>query len=136
MLSLEGTVNLDKNLLVAFADCGIAQDLPYRIVMTFPLVQDPRPHIEGFRRNPQCLGDGLKDLRARIAHSSLDLAQIRVGDAGQLTQLSQRQPGRPTLVADEATEVVHSPLEILTHSSYRVIGMTSQVFGHGAGQET
>ena len=53
----------------------------------------------------------LEDLGRRLAQTPLDLAEVRIGDAGELAQLAQRQARVATLVANEVAEVVQARLE-------------------------
>src|SRR3954451_3419412 len=71
------------------------------------LVEDPRLHVERLGGDAQRLGDLLEDLRARLAQPALDLAEVGVGDTGELRQLPKRHVGRGTLLADVVTEVAY-----------------------------
>src|SRR5207249_2633892 len=64
-------------------------------------------------RDAQPARDALQDLGGRLAQPALDLAQIRVGDAGQLAELAQRQTCVAALIANEVAEVVQPRFEKL-----------------------
>ena len=65
-----------------------------RSVSPVPRLEDAGLDVERLGRDAQRLGDLLEDLRRRAAQAPLDLAQVGVGDPGQLRQPPQRQPGR------------------------------------------
>ncbi len=73
----------------------------------------PGLDVERLRRDAQGLGDLLEDLGRRPAQTPLDLAQVGVGDPGQLGQASQRQAGRAALLPDERAQFVEALRQLL-----------------------
>src|SRR5207244_12193805 len=49
----------------------------------------------------------------RLAQPAFDLAQVRVGDAGHVRQLAEREAGDAALLADELPEGAHPRLDVL-----------------------
>ena len=78
-------------------------------------LEDAGLHVEGLGRDPQRLGDLLEDLGGGPAQPPLDLAEIRVGDPGQLGQPPQREAGRAPLLADERAQISPAILGISAH---------------------
>ncbi len=110
---LERPVDLEEHLLLALGQRRIAHHGGDEVGGIAPLVEDPGTHVERLGRDAQPACDALQDLGRRLAQPSLDLAEVRVGDAGELAQLPERQPRVATLVADEVAEVVQPRFEEL-----------------------
>ena len=68
-------------------------------------LEDAGLHVEGLGRDAQRLGDLLEDLGRGPSQSPLDLAQVRIGDPGQLGQPPERQAGRAPLLTDEGAQI-------------------------------
>ena len=92
---------------------GITPDLADQVVLAVALLEDAGPDVERLGRDLEGPGDLLEDLGRRLAQPPLDLAQVRVGDAGHLRQLAQRQVADPALLPDELAEVVPPLLELV-----------------------
>ena len=82
-------------------------------------LEDPGLHVERLGGDAQRLGDLLEDLGRGPAQSPLDLAQVGVGDPGQLGQAPQGQPGRSPLLTDEGPEVEPAIFRVGAHSCKR-----------------
>src|SRR4051812_8536669 len=102
---LEGAVHLDQRLFLALGDRGVGQDPGHEIGVALAGFEDPGPYVERFGRDAQRPGDRLEDLRARLPQAPLDLAEVRIGYAGQLRQLAQREAGHAALVANESAQL-------------------------------
>ena len=61
-------------------------------------LEDARLHVERLGGDAQRLGDLLEDLGRGPAQAAFDLAQVRIGDAGQLGEPAQARAG-PTPAA-------------------------------------
>ena len=85
-------------------------------------LEDAGLHVEGLGGDAQRLGDLLEDLGRGPAQPALDLAQVRVGDAGQLGEPAQREPGRAPLLTDEGPEVEPAVFRVRAHSCKRTAG--------------
>ena len=79
-------------------------------------VEDPGPHVERLGRDGEAAGDLLEDVGAGLAEPPLDLAQIRVRDAGAVAEAPQRQPGALALLADEVPEIAKPLLDTVSHA--------------------
>ena len=86
----EGRIDIEERLLLSLGEAGIAEngelDRPTYAVIR---AEDSRPDVELLRGDPQRLGDLLQHLGRGLAETTLDLAQVRVGDAGLLGELPQ-----------------------------------------------
>src|SRR5690606_34495371 len=56
-----------------------------------------------------------EDLGGGLAQPALDLAQVGVGDAGELAELAQGHLADVPLLADELTEVVPALVDLVLH---------------------
>ena len=109
---LERPVDLDQHLLLPVVQRRVVeQGVDHVRGVVGALVEDAGPHVERLGRDAQALGDRLQDLGRRLAEAPLDLAEVRVRDAGRLAQLAQREAGVAALVADELAEIVQPRLE-------------------------
>ena len=106
VLVAERQVYLDQRLLLVLGDERVAQDLAGEVVLALAVLEDPGPDVERLGGDPQRLGDLLEDLGGRLAQAALDLAEVRVGDPGQVGEAAEGQTGAAPLLADERTEVV------------------------------
>src|SRR4051812_9246471 len=70
------------------------------------LVEDAGAHVEGLRGDLESAGELLEDLRARLLQAPLDLAEVRVRDAGELGELTQRKLGVLSLLPQERAQVM------------------------------
>jgi hypothetical protein len=111
----EGEVDADERLLLLLGEMRIGEDLPGQIGLAGAGLEDAGLDVERLGRDAQRLGDLLEDLRRRTAQAPLDLAQVRVGDPGQLRQPAQRQSRRGALFPDERTEITPAIGELLGH---------------------
>jgi adenylate kinase len=82
----------------------------------------PGHRVDQARLRQQGLGGQVEPVRDRLEHAhrrlvqaALDLAQIRVGQAGPLGQLAQRQVGQLALRADEGAECLPLRLPRVRH---------------------
>src|SRR6202022_3986421 len=116
LLALERTVDLEQRLLLSLGDAAVSEDVGDEIRLRVALFEDPGADVERLRRDPQRACDRLEDLGARLPQTAFDLAQVGIGDPGQLAELPQRQPCRAPLIADELTEVVQPRVEVGCHS--------------------
>src|SRR5205085_10919677 len=91
LLIPERLVDLEQRLLLALGDPRVGPDRGLDVGFG-RFVEDPGPDVQRLGRDLQALGDALEDLRGRLAQTPLDLAEVRVRDAGELAQLAQRQP--------------------------------------------
>ena len=82
-------------------------------------LEDPCLHVEGLGRDAQRLGDLLEDLGRGPPQPALDLAQIRVGDAGQLRETPEREAGGGSLLTDEGPEVEPTVALVRAHCCKR-----------------
>src|SRR6202012_6048678 len=71
------------------------------------VLQDAGLYVQGLGRDPQALGDLLEDLGARLAEPALDLAEVGVGDARGLRELTERDLRLLPLLADVLPDRVH-----------------------------
>jgi hypothetical protein len=67
-------------------------------------VDQARLRHQRLRGDVQGIGDGLEHADRGLVQAPLDLAQVRVGQAGHLGQLPQRQISPLALLADEGAE--------------------------------
>jgi hypothetical protein len=122
----EGQVDLDQRLLLVLRNVVIREDLPGQVVLAvLSRLEDPGLDVEGLGRYLQRPGDLLEDLGGRSPQPALDLAQVGVGDAGQLREPANRQSGRASLLSDELSEVVPTPGGLCGHAVQR----TAEIFG-------
>ena len=111
-LGLERPVDLDQHLLLPVVQRRVVEEgVDHVRSIVGALVEDAGAHVERLGRDAQTLGDRLQDLGRRLAEPPLDLAEVRVRDAGGLAQLAQREARVAALVADELAEVVQPRLE-------------------------
>jgi len=105
-LSAEGEVDGDEYLLLAVVDIGGSQDVPDEIRMEVPVVvEDAGADVKRLGGDAQGLGDLLEDLGRWLPQAPLDLAQVWVGDAGDLRQAPEREAGVLPPGLDELAEV-------------------------------
>ena len=93
VLAAEGEVDAHQRLLLLLADGLVGHDGPGQVGRAVGRLEDAGLHVERLGRDAQRLGDLLEDLGRGPAQPALDLAQIGVGDAGQLGEPAQREPG-------------------------------------------
>src|SRR5579884_139119 len=110
-LALERPVDLDERLLLPVGDGRVTADRGDEVGRVVALVEDPGLDVQRLGRDLQTARDRLQDLRARLAQTPLDLAQVRVRDPRELAQLPQRQPVATALVTDERAELAQARLE-------------------------
>src|SRR3712207_5768626 len=103
VLAPERAVDAHQRLLLVLVQVRVAQDLADEVGGAGALLQDPGPDVQRLRRDLQRPGDLLEDLGRRLPQAPLDLAEVRVGDAGELRQLAQAEVADPPLLADELT---------------------------------
>jgi len=73
------------------------------------------------RRHVERVGDGLEHPDRGLVQAALDLAQVRVGQVGQLRELAERQVGHPALAADEGAERLPLRLPGVLHGHLLVV---------------
>src|SRR6266702_1278746 len=62
---------------------------------------------QAFRGHVERVGQQPQHPHRRLVQAALDLAQVRVGEAGQLGELTERQVGQLALAPDEAAQGLH-----------------------------
>src|SRR5271157_48844 len=100
VLPAERLVDLHEHLLLPFGELRVGKQGGPDARVRRPVLEDPGLHIERFRGDAQALGDLLQDVRARLAQTTLDLAQVGVGHPGRLSQLAHRDLRLFSLLAD------------------------------------
>ncbi len=105
-LAAEGEVDADQRLLLLLADGLVGHDRPAQVGRAFGRVENAGLDVERLGGDAQRLGDLLEDLGRGAAQAALDLAEIRVRDAGELGEMAQRQSSGPPLLTDERPEIV------------------------------
>ena len=103
-----------------------------QVGVTVGLIEDPGLHIEGLGRDAQGFGDLLEDLGRRAAQAPLDLAEVRVGDAGQFGEAPQREAGRVPLLANERAKVGEPIGKLLDQNIPPRAGLSAQQFVDGS----
>ena len=109
----EGQVDPHEGLALLLGEVAVGEDVPGQVGVAVGPLEDARLDVEGLGRDAQRLGDLLEDLRRRAAQAPFDLAQVGVGDPGQLGQAPQRQPRRAPLLADERSQLVEALRQLL-----------------------
>ena len=105
----ERRVDIEERLLLPLRQPGVGQhgQLDTAAGRTSDSVfraQDPGADVELFRGDPECLGDLLQDLGGGLAQTTLDLAQVGVGDAGLLGELPQGEARCDALLLEVVTQ--------------------------------
>ena len=113
VLVAEGEVDAHQRLLLLLGQVVVGEDVAGQVGVAVRRLEDPGLHVEGLRRDPEGLGDLLEDLRRRSPQPPFDLAQVGVGDPGQLRQSAEGQPGAGPLLADERAELVEALGDLL-----------------------
>src|SRR5579875_257808 len=98
VLAAEGGHDVDEAALLVVGEGAVGEDGVDQVAFVEALLQDARPHVEGLGGDAEGLGRG-------VAHAPFDLAQVGVGDARQLRQPAQGQPGQGSLLADELPQL-------------------------------
>src|SRR4051812_46521971 len=78
ILTAEGLVNVDENLLLPLAKTLVSEDRGDQLRVALAGFEDARADVKLLRGDPQSLGDLLQDVRAWLAKTSLDLREVRV----------------------------------------------------------
>ena len=115
VVAAERQVDADEGLLLVLAQRLVGQDQPAQIGRPVRRLEDAGLHVEGLGGDAQRLGDLLEDLGGGPPQSPLDLAEIRIGDAGQLGEPAQREAGGAPLLADERAQISPAILGISAH---------------------
>ena len=107
VLLAERLVDLEQHLLLPLVERGIGEYDGARLhLVPVPLgVEDAGADVQRLGGDPQGLGDLLQHLRARLAQSALDLAQVRIGHPGGVGELPERQLRVAPLLAQVLTEI-------------------------------
>ena len=97
----ERGVDVDQHALLPLGDRRVGQHghLDGRRRMVFG-VEDAGLDVQRLGRDPEGLGELLEHLGRRLAQTPFDLAQVGIGDAGLLGELSDGDAGRLALVGD------------------------------------
>jgi len=105
----EASVHAQQRGPLRLGELRVAEDRGFRlaqagwaIVRLVP--QDARAGERRSQRHAQGGRDGSQHSERRLVHSTLQLAEISVGDFGELSELAQRQLGGQTLRAQQRTE--------------------------------
>ena len=106
VIAAEREVDAHQGLLLLFADVLVGHDRPGQVGGPVGGLEDAGLDVEGLGGDTQRLGDLLEDLGRGPAQPALDLAQVRVRDAGQLRETAQREARRATLLTDERAQIV------------------------------
>ena len=104
-LGPEGPVDADEGIPLIRGECGIPPDLRDHVHGVGAVLEDAGADVEALGGDGQRAGDLLEDLGGRPPQSPLDLAQVGIGDLGELGELAHREVGNTALLADEAAEV-------------------------------
>ena len=102
-----GTVDRQQGRLLGARQQGVRPDrqIPSSSrAGRFGLVEAGDLGQQGVGRQVERFGDGADDCYRRLMQTSLDLAQVRVGDAGQLGQLPQGELGQLALRSEIGAE--------------------------------
>src|SRR6478752_8860911 len=101
----ERRVDVEQRLLLSLGEHGVGEDGELDGSADALLeTDDPRSHVELLGGDAQRLGQLLQDLCRRPAQPALDLAQVRVGDACLLGELTQRQLRADALLPEVVAE--------------------------------
>ncbi len=111
VLQNEGLIHPQQHLLLLRGQPTVAEEHVLEIV-TLALLENPGAHVERLRRQTECLGDLLEDLSRRLAQTPFDLAQVRVGDAGDLRELAQRHADFLSLLTDERAQFTEAGVHL------------------------
>jgi hypothetical protein len=98
----EGLVDLQHDLALAGRERGIGGDRGRDRVVLFG--GEAGLLVERVGARLQRAGDRVDDPLGRISEPTLDLGQVRVGDSGQLGELTHREPAQLALPADDLPE--------------------------------
>ena len=104
VLAPEGLVDVDQHLLLPLAEALVGEDRRDQLRVALAGLEDAGPDVELLGGDPQPLGDLLQDVRARLAQPALDLREVRVGNAGEPGELTQRDLGLLALLPDEFSD--------------------------------
>ena len=113
VLTPERLVDIYEDLLLSLAETLVGEDCGHHFSIPRTGLENSRANIELFGRDPETLGDLLQDVRARFAESSLDLREVRVRDAGEPGELTQRNLSLLALLTDELSDRGTSLLRLL-----------------------
>src|ERR1700734_1779883 len=78
-------------------------------------VDEARLGEQRFRGNVEGVRNGFKHPHRRLVQATLNLAQVRVGQAGQLRELAQRQVGHLALGTDEGAKRLAALMPCVGH---------------------
>src|SRR5690606_5358966 len=113
----ERGVDLQERAPLVVGEVRVPTDLLGQ-VGALALLEDPGPDVERLGGDLEGPGDLLEDLGRRLSQAPLDLAQVRVRDAGHLGELAQREVTAASLLADVLTQLVPPALELLLHGRH------------------
>lgn len=124
LLLPEGAVDPDQGEFVLGGEKRICFDVPDQIAARARAVENSRLDVQGLRRDMERPGDLLEDVCGRFTQPALDLAQIRIGNPGELGKTSQGEPRHVALLADELPEVTPAINRVSCHPR-SVLGLGS-----------
>jgi hypothetical protein len=73
---------------------------------------------QGLRGHVERVGQQPQDAHRRLVQAALDLAQVRVREAGQLRKLAERQVRQLSLAMDEAAQGLHLGIPCVCHGHH------------------
>ena len=132
----EALVDVQEGGLLARRELAVlgdrATDIAARTLGDGVVVEDPGLDVERLRRDLQPLGQLLEDLRTRALEATLDLREVRIGDAGKLRELTQAELGGLTLLAQVVAEAAAQVVQrVLAHASI-VLALVSRMQTQGS----
>src|SRR4051812_44268932 len=104
VLPAEGLVDVHEHLLLALGQALVRENRRDHLWATAARLEDSGPHVKLLSRDAKSFGDLLQDVCAWLAQPSLDLGEVRVRDAGETSQLAQRNLGLLALLTDEFSD--------------------------------
>jgi hypothetical protein len=111
----ECQVDADQGLFLLLVQVRIGQDLTGQIRCTRRRVEDARLHVQRLRGDAQGPRDLLQDGGGGAPQASLDLAEVRIGYAGELGESPQGEAGCVPLLTDEAAELAPTVARVAPH---------------------